>query len=252
MKLLLSALAALVIFPLSGQDFSAELKPHSATLRHGTLNILIHKNYPLVTIDGKLPLHFSAQQPDNAQTLELLQNTPEIKAVQRLSRTGKNRDGENVQTEIRVTVRNDFPGIFISSKTYNRDFIGAVKCKQLWSLPVTTASLPAENGELRLGTAWKKLSAHEYFLYTGNDGKTYGIITTDLRSPARTVYSNIGINDFGKSKGSWFFGISDGEYEQDQFSEIKWVLVPVRNIQELKTVYDTLKRKQELQNLWKY
>ena len=157
MKLLLSALAALVIFPLSGQDFSAELKPHSATLRHGTLNILIHKNYPLVTIDGKLPLHFSAQQPDNAQTLELLQNTPEIKAVQRLSRTGKNRDGENVQTEIRVTVRNDFPGIFISSKTYNRDFIGAVKCKQLWSLPVTTASLPAENGELRLGTAWKKL-----------------------------------------------------------------------------------------------
>lgn len=252
MRQLLSILAILAVLPLGGQNFSAELKPHSAILKHGPLNILIHKKYPLVTIDGKLPLHLSAQHSDEGQMLELQQNSPEIKTVRRLSRIGKNRDDENVQTEITVTIRNGFPGIFISSKTYNRDFIGAVKCRQVWSLPATTASMPADNGELRLGTAWKKRPACEYILYTGSNGKTYGIITADLRSPNRTIHSNIGINDSGKTKGNWFFGVSNGEFEQDQFSEIKFILVPVRNIPELKTIYKMLKQKRELESLWKY
>lgn len=241
MRLYFALLCMAAIPFLEAQEFSANVKPHSILLRNGSFSILVHRKYPLLTFDGGLRLSFAATKNGTNKTLEMIENSAEIKSVRWISIPEENREGEQVQSEFTVEIRKNFPGVLIAGKVFNRDFIGALRCRQIWCLPITEAAMPAEKGELRLGTPWKKLPPQEYFLYRSRNGQLYGFLVPGLGASDRTVYSNIGIHDFEKGKkGGLFFGVSNGAFEEDEFSEYRFIVVPVKDLPELKKIRETL------------
>lgn len=225
---------------LKAEDFSITVKPHSILLQNGSFSVLVHRKYPLLTLDDGFLLSFSATKNGTNQTLEVVENSPEVKSVRWTSMPEENREGERVQSEFTVEIRKHFPGVLIDGKVFNRDFIGALRCRQLWSFPLMEASMPAEKGELRLAVPWKKLQPQGYFLYRSRNGRQYGFLVPGLDAPDRTVYSNIGIHDFEKGKtGGLFFGVSNGSFEENEFSEFLFSVVPVKSLEELKTIRES-------------
>ena len=101
------------ILCLKAEDFSITVKPHSILLRNGSFSVLVHRKYPLLTLDDGFLLSFSATKNGTNQTLEVVENSPEVKSVRWTSMPEENREGERVQSEFTVEIRKHFPGVLI-------------------------------------------------------------------------------------------------------------------------------------------
>ena len=227
----------LLLAALNAQEFTAVAVPGGVRLRHGDLQVLIHKNYPLVTIDAAVPFTLVAMKNAVNQKLELIDDTADKKSVRWLSEAAENRENEKVQMEFTVEVYRDFPGIFFRSKVFNRDFIGAAHCRQVWGFPMTEPAMRTDDGELRLGTAWRKLPPGQYFLYRSGKGQFYELVIPGLARPDRRMYSNFSADDWGNVKKiTLFFGTSRGNFAENEYSEVKFAVIPVREPSEWNAV----------------
>lgn len=246
-------LVLMAAFMVSAQNFSVEGKGHSTIIKHGDLSIRLHKKYSMFDVGKLCSFELSLQIPKaKVKSLETVTNNEKEICVRWKSEPGKNKENAKVEGEYDITVHKDFPGIFVESRLYNKDFIGELNCAQRWAFPgFTEKSYPADRGELKIGTAWRKMKPVKYFIYKKGD-QTLGIIIDGLEKPNRSMFTNFSVNDFPAKKVGLWLAVNSGRIQENECSRIKFVLVPAKNIEELKKQYELLLSRKDLKNLWKY
>ena len=248
LTLICAASAAIV----SAQDFSAKDLKYCVDIRNGATTVRVHRNYPVLSFGNGLNFTWSPMPGTKPESLKISKRDETEIQVCWTAVPGKNAEQAKVAAEFVVTVRKDFPGIFVESRVYNKDFIGDLKCAQRWGLPgFKKESYPSDNGVLKIGTAWKKMTPIKYFLYEDEKGSV-GFITDGLEKGNRSMFTNFSITDFPAKKIGLWLGLNFGQVQENECSKIKFVLVPAKDIEELKKQYDQLLQQKELETLWKY
>lgn len=245
---LVCSVSAAAIF---AQDFSAEDLKHSAIIRNGTMAVRMHRAYPLFDIKRKAGFAWNAMPSMKSESLKIVkQDETEIKVCWSAV-PGKNAEKAKVAAEYEIVARKDFPGFFVESRVFNKDFIGELKCAQKWGLPIfKQESYPADNGELKIGTAWRKMKPIKYYFY--QDGSvSFGFITDGLETRNRSMFTNFNITDFPAKKIGLWLAFS-GQIEENECSKIKFVIVPAKNLEDVKKQYEALLQRKDLEPLWKY
>lgn len=189
------------------------------------------------------------------ESVKILRNDGNILILQWKSKSFEHRFGAVVREEADYCFRKDFPGIFIRMRLFN---LGPEKANLNQSFSFSAREcpeMPTDNGKVKVdgqATEAKAVEAGNYFFYTDPTGRTWGIVSADLKNKNRRLFANTPI----RNKGNWLLGyISPGSektFSSGEFSSLNVIIFPAKTLEEVRTMYETIIRDSSLDSFWKY